>query len=584
MRDYLRFSRTAYQLVGFRLFYLITLMVIAALLESIGVSLFLPILVGVESDNEINHILASVFEKIDFDFSFRNVLISMVIFFFLKNGFMILEGSCVAHIVSRTLVHLRINTIHKVYHADYEYLSTQPAGFLTNALTREFEQVTLAFKMYASVLVKIIYVISYLAIPLVINAKITCLIALLGTPAYFVIQKINAKTKKYSVLTSKHYASLQGLLIQAIQYLKYLKATQAYTSVTKKVGQESKSLGKLQYRTAVLGSITQYAFEPFVILILAGLLFYHVEIMHRDVIEIAFLIYLLRRATSNFLSIQQSFQKFLSAIGSLQVFMGLDQALTKNKELLINQGQEPDFSKPLRFEQISFAYRNASPALQNLTFEILPHTTVAFVGASGSGKSTLVNLITGILKPSSGQLKLGDLPLSTLNMVSYQKSVGYITQETIIFNDTLRNNLTLWNTNIDLKSMDLAIQQAGLQEVIDNLENGLDTPLGDSGINLSGGQRQRVMIARELLKQAQLLILDEATSALDSLSEHMVQKSVDHLHGQKTIIIIAHRLSTVQNCDQILVLKDGQIVEKGTYKELLNANGEFKKMVHQQMI
>lgn len=584
MLDYIRFSRIAYQLVGFRLFYLIALMVIAALLESIGVSLFLPILVGVESDNEINHILASVFEKVDFAFSFRNVLISMVIFFFLKNGFMILEGSCVAHIVSRTLVHLRINTIHKVYQTNYEYLSTQPAGFLTNALTREFEQVTLAFKMYASVLVKIIYVISYLAIPLVINAKITCLIALLGTPAYFAIQKINAKTIKYSVLTSKHYASLQGLLIQAIHYLKYLKATQAYTSVTKKVGQESKSLGKLQYRTAVLGSITQYAFEPFVILILAGLLFYHVEIMHREVIEIAFLIYLLRRATSNFLSIQQSFQKFLSAIGSLQVFMELERSLTKNKERLINQGSEPNFSHPLRFEQVSFTYQNASPALQDLTFEILPYTTVAFVGASGSGKSTLVNLITGILKPTSGQLKLGDLSLSKLNMVTYQKSVGYITQETIIFNDTLRNNLTLWNTNIDLKSIDLAIQQAGLQEVIDNLENGLDTPLGDGGINLSGGQRQRVMIARELLKQAQLLILDEATSALDSLSEHMIQKSVDHLHGQKTIIIIAHRLSTVQNCDQILVLKDGQIVEKGTYKGLLNANGEFKKMVHQQMI
>lgn len=584
MRDYLLFFRTAYRLAGPRLFYLIMLMVIAALLEGLGVSLFLPILVGVEAKNEINQSLSWAFEKLHIAFSFRNVLISMVLFFFMKNGFMILEGSCVARILSRILVHLRINAVHKIYHADYEYLTTQPTGFLTNAVTREFDQVTLAFKMYASVLVKIIYVMAYLSIPLVINAKVTALIFVMGIPAYFVIQKINHKTKNYSVLQSAHYAGLQGLLIQALNYLKYLKATHAYVSVIKKIGQESKSLGKLQYRTAVLGSITQYAFEPFVILMLAGLLFYHVEIMHREVIEIAFLIYLLRRATSNLLSIQQSFRKFLSAIGSLNVFMHLDKDLAHHSEPPSDRGAEPDFSQPLSFDQVLFTYQSTPPILQDLTFAIPSKTTIALVGASGSGKSTLVNLLTGILKPTSGQAKLGTRALSELKMANYQQAIGYITQETVIFNDTLRNNLTLWRTDIDQATIEQAIKQAGFQDVVEKLEEGLETPLGDGGINLSGGERQRVMIARELIKNAQLLIFDEATSALDSQSERIIQKSIDNLRGKKTIVVIAHRLSTVQNCDQILVLEAGKLVEQGTYQALIDQSGVFKKMVDQQTL
>lgn len=582
MKDLLTFTRIAYQWVGHRLFILLFLMMIAALLEGLGVSLFLPVILGVEEDNQVNTYLKPVFDAVGLPFSFRVILASMVIFFTLKSIFMVLQGSYVGKIVTRFLVDLRCKLTQEIFEADYQFLLNQKSGYLVNAVAKEFEGVMFVFRMYASILVKVIFSVMYIAIPLTINFDITAVILLFGVPVYFVIRKINLKTKNYSIRQSTHSARLQGILMQALSNVKYLKATQSYPPVLEKIHKESDTLGHIQYRTTILGCITQYGFEPVAILALAGLIFYQVEMVGESIIEVAFLIYLIRRGTSSLLSIQQAFRKFLASIGNVYVFLDLSKNLAIHKEKAEPPLQKPDFKTPLNFHNVSFAYGNNKPVLKNLDFTIPPMSTVAFVGDSGSGKSTLVNLLTGILNAQSGQILLGDVPYSHLDLAKLRQHIGYITQESVIFNDTIYNNLSLWNNQITQSKLEDATQKARIHNFIQDQPNGYQTLLGDGGINISGGQRQRMMIARELCKQADILIFDEATSALDSHTENEIQSQIDKFQGEKTIILIAHRLSTVRNSDIIFVLKDGEIVESGTYNTLYAQEGEFKKMVLQQ--
>ena len=210
---------------------------------------------------------------------------------------------------------------------------------------------------------------------------------------------------------------------------------------------------------------------------------------------------------------------------------------------------------------------------------------VAFVGASGAGKSTLVTMLTGLLRPSSGRIAIGGVSYDKIDHRELREGIGYVTQESVIFNDTVHNNISLWSSDADSRNRVIATARAaGASDFIEALPDGYDSLLGDNGINISGGQRQRISIARELYKDASLLIFDEATSALDTESELEVQNSIDTLRGDKTIILIAHRLSTVKNCDMIFVLKEGRVVEQGDYDHLYNLDGEFTRMVGRQVL
>ena len=206
------------------------------------------------------------------------------------------------------------------------------------------------------------------------------------------------------------------------------------------------------------------------------------------------------------------------------------------------------------------------------------------VGASGAGKSTFATLLTGMLKPTSGEILLGDQSFANLDKQLLRQGIGYVTQESVIFNDSIRNNITLWSDDADDDKIKVAAARAYLTEFVEGLPEGYETTMGDSGINISGGQRQRINIARELYKDVKLLIFDEATSSLDTQAERAIQRNIDEFRGDKTVVIIAHRLSTVKNSDMIFVVKDGKITEQGPYDDLYALGGEFTTMVNRQAL
>ena len=234
---------------------------------------------------------------------------------------------------------------------------------------------------------------------------------------------------------------------------------------------------------------------------------------------------------------------------------------------------------------MSFAYGSSAPVLEDVTLAILPGSKVAIVGASGSGKTTLATLMTGILRPTSGEVSIGGVPYDRIDQAELRRKIGYVTQENVIFNDTVLNNVNLWDEGShSANGVGAAARSADAWGFIEDLPDGYDTLLGDNGIRISGGQRQRISIARELYKNARLLIFDEGTSALDTESERIIQKNIDGLRGDITILLIAHRLSTVRNSDMIFVLEQGRVVEQGTYDYLYALEGRFALMVDRQAL
>lgn len=232
----------------------------------------------------------------------------------------------------------------------------------------------------------------------------------------------------------------------------------------------------------------------------------------------------------------------------------------------------------LTVEGVSFAYVDGRNVLRDVSFTLRRGEKIAFVGGSGSGKSTLLDLVIRFYDPQSGTLKLNGKDIQSFTQESYRSLFGIVSQESILFNDTVANNISFGSRGVTLDDVISAAKLANAHDFISDLPEGYDTFVGDRGVLVSGGQRQRIAIARALCRKPEVLVFDEATSALDSESEKIVQRAIQEVLTGHTAIIVAHRLSTVIDCDEILVLEHGTIVERGTHQQLLTLNGVYRKL------
>ncbi len=377
-----------YRLVGRKLFLLVFLMIAAVGFQGLSVSLFLPILQGEDSNSKIAHITKKIFEFCQVEYTLFYLLLFLVVLFTLRSLFLIGQSCLVGKIMADLLVDLRCKTAEKIFHMDYQAFLSKSSGYLNNALIVEFQKVVLAFKMCSSLLVTSLFALMYISIPLLLEPMLILFVMAIAFPLLLIIRKINRLTRHYSVRSSSHSAGLQNILIQSLHYYKYLKATSGYPNVLKQIFHQSKTLGKLNFRLHALGALTQYGFEPFAVLIIAGALFHSVEIRGLDIIEIIFLLFMLHNAIQHVLSTQISFRKLLNSWGSIEVLKYLESELERFKEKMPTKGEMSNvsFYQPIKFENVSFSFANGKHILKDINIEIASNSTVAFVGETGAGR------------------------------------------------------------------------------------------------------------------------------------------------------------------------------------------------------
>ena len=581
----IQYIRMFYGEIGSRLIILFGLLLLAAFFEAISVSMILPLLQdpSTSSDNILANAIRSLTDLIGLPDSVTAILAFMVAMFFVRGAFMIAQAMYQARIIADHIVQIREATISALFQARFTFLASKETGFLTNAVTAELEKVNFSLRQLGTLAVTTTTTIVYVALAILFQPVIFIFILALLVPIGIVAAYVNRRTREASISHSYHAGEHQSLLVETILHTKYLMATGRSAAVTTRIFKETRKLGHLYRLMIQLGSLSQYSFEPFAVLAMAAIVVYYTEILNNPISEVVFLVLLFFQGSKSIIGIQPAYRKFVQSAGSLQLYRKLTDELHENRQPVHSGAAQPDMSGDIKLSSVSVVYPNQGiPSLNEVNLLVGAKQTIALAGPSGSGKSTVANLLAGLIEPTTGQITLGGIAYSDLDLQALQSSVAYVTQEPAVFHGTVEENVTMWDVEPDTERVDELLANVGLSHLKERSKTASDSELQSGGTDLSGGERQRLSIARELYRPFGILILDEATSSLDSEFEKKIDELINEVKGQATIVVIAHRLSTIRKADIVHVLDHGRVVESGTYDDLVMADGQFSKMVKSQ--
>jgi subfamily B ATP-binding cassette protein MsbA len=565
---------------------------LVAVLDGFGLAMFLPLLMmatdeaskSKDSSDSMGFIVNG-FNTIGIDLNLKTVLMFLFIFFLLKGVMMFISSIYRVRINQLFVSTLRINLTNLFTRYSYKAFVTSDVGRIQNSFTGEISRISSAYSNYSQCIQQFLMVIVYLGFVFVVDWKFAILVCGGGLISNLFFKNLFEKTKEQSTELTKNNSNFQGLIIQYITNFKYLKATGVLKVYGNKLVAGIKEVEKNNTKIGYLSAKITAIREPFMVGIVCLVILFQVMYFGGNLGAIIISLLFFYRALTTLMEFQNKYNNFLSASGSVENITKFEAELKYSKEAegtVIMKG----FQNKIELSNIKFGYDDKDGILKKINLTIVKNETIAFIGESGSGKTTLVNLISGLLKPSEGDIFIDGIAHQQLNINSYQSRIGYISQDSVMFNDTIFNNVTFWAapTEENYRRFDDVTKQAAIFDFISELPIREKTLLGNNGINLSGGQKQRISIARELFKDIDVLILDEATSALDSETEQEIQENIDQLKGSYTVIIIAHRLATVKNADTIYLMNKGKITTQGNFSELLKTSARFKRMVELQEI
>ncbi len=588
---YFRHFGFFYSYVGPRLFIIILLSILVGLLDGFGLALFIPIFeIAAEGSDfkssgsmgELDFLLTFL-ENIGFSLTMNSVIIFMIVLFFVKAIFRFTDGFVKIKLQNEFVRNIRYQMVDGLSDLDYKQFLKMDSGRIQNTLSAEALKLTYGFLAYFNSLQHAILLLVYIGLAFLSNYQFAILVSLGGYLSNFVFRYLFKNTEKASIHLSGLGHSFQSYLIQAVHNFKYLKATNYFSDYKNKLKNVIDQIEINQRKIGIYGSIMTSAREPIILTVVVLIIFIQVELLEGTLSSVALSLVFLYRALNYIVTLQGSWQGFIANIGGVVASVDLIKEFGDNKEVIVSSDEVIKI-ETLSLEKIAFIYPNGAKVLEDVQIAMEPLKTYAFVGESGSGKTTLVNLLIGLVHPSEGRVLVNRIDRKSVDLLNYRKRFGYITQEPVIFNDTIFNNVTLWASKSpeNIIRFDKAVQLASMSQFMNELPDQEDTRLGDNGLLVSGGQKQRISIARELFKDVDVLIFDEATSALDSETECLIQDNIDMLMGRFTIVIIAHRLSTIRKADVITLMSKGKVVQSGDFKALLSSNHQFKRMVELQ--
>ncbi len=505
--------------------------------------------------------------------------------FLFKNIFNYLASRHVTVLRNGVLKDLRQKLYHKIIHLPISFYSDTRKGDVMARMLGDVSEVQNSFFQILELIIREPLTILFSIIAMfVISAKLTLFVFIFIPISGFIISRIGKNLKSKSQRAQQESGIFISTLDETLSGLKVVKGFNAENVFINKFNDSINRLLKLSNSIANKNNLASPMSEFLGIVTIATLLWYggHMVLIEQTLSSTAFIGYIALAYTiltpAKAIS-KASYQVKSGLAAAERVFSLLEQENTITNKT--DAFRKKTFDKSISIENINFAYGEEN-VLKDFSIEVLKGKTVALVGQSGSGKSTIANLLTRFYEVQEGTIKIDGVDIKDWEMHSLRDLIGLVTQDSILFNDTIKANISLGKQDATDEEIIEALKIANAYEFVTDLPEGIYTNIGDSGNKLSGGQKQRLSIARAVLKNPPIMILDEATSALDTESEKFVQVALENMMQNRTSIVIAHRLSTIQKADLIVVMQKGKIVEQGKHDELIALNGTYNKLVMMQ--
>ena len=511
------------------------------------------------------------------------VCVALIVVFSAKNISLYIKNITLSIVQYRLIRDLRNKLYSHFHYLSLSYFNKNKSGELTAVLVNDIDNMRNSLSiMFQKLFVEPINIIILMSLLFIVSTKLA-LIALLIIPVSgIIIFGISHSIRRRSARSQAQLAGMTSMIAETIGSMRIVKAFATKAFEINRFAKETQKYYKLMLRRDRLRFVSSPVSETFGATIAALLLWVGARdvlviesISSEDFLRFILLLFSLFQPLKNLTNVVNELQNGLASAD--RVFAIMD--IKSDIQDVDNAVEVNDLKNTLSFDNVSFSYGDEKDkVLNNINFQINKGDILALVGPSGAGKSTLVDLIPRFYDTLSGSIKIDGKDIKELKINSLRSLMGIVTQETFLFDDSVKANIAYGVENIsDDKIKDAAIA-ANAHEFIKELPDGYNTIIGERGVSLSGGQKQRIAIARAIVKNPPILILDEATSSLDSESEKHVQSAIENLMSERTVFVIAHRLSTVHNANKILVLENGQIVQEGKHDELVNIDGLYKQL------
>ncbi|MFP4096707.1 MAG: ABC transporter ATP-binding protein [Cyclobacteriaceae bacterium] len=512
----------------------------------------------------------------------------IIISVFLTNLFRFISGLTLAKIRAKVIRKLRMNIFDQVSRMHLGFFTNERKGDIMSRITNDVQEVE---SSVVSTL-KVVFrdpatIIGFFAVLFAMSAKLTLFTLIVMPISGTIISEITKRLKRRAMQSQESLGRLVNILDETLSGMRIVKAFNALDFVSDKFGKEVNRYARINVSMARKQELASPLSEFMGVFVVTGILVYGGILVLTDNSELSaseFITYIIL-----FSQILPPAKSISNALSSIQRGLASGERIFKTIDTPRQINDKPGavalegFSRDIVFENVSFAYEQEH-VLKNISFTIEKGKTVAIVGPSGGGKSTIADLIPRFYDPSEGCIYIDGIALTEAQTDSVRRLMGIVTQESILFNDTIFNNIAFGMPQATEEEVRQAARIANAHDFIMDTPQQYQTIIGERGSKLSGGQRQRISIARAVLKNPPILILDEATSALDSESERLVQEALTNLMKNRTSIVIAHRLSTIQHADEIIVIQKGSIVERGRHDELVEMGGLYRKLSEMQTV
>ena len=561
----------------------------SGLFEGVGIGAVVPLLsflVGGEGEpNIVSKTIESGFQFFSIPFTFATVTFFIVTLFFARAGVLAISTYMRAWIGADFRNKEMTNLFGGALRSEWGFLVRQKAGYIQTSTVRDVQMTASLFDVFAQTIQSFTGFLMYFAVAVGISSRITAYTILVGAVLLLFLYPLVKKTRTIGEKTIEAEKNMSELLTEYLFGLKTVKTAGKEEEVLAEGKGFLETMRRLYTKNAFVHSMGTIFIQPIGFLLIIVIFYFAYHSPNFNIVVFGATIYLIQKIFSYLESGQNALHSVNQYAPYASNILSLKKNLSMYEESKFVGGNVFLFNNTFKAENVSFSYKEDAPALHNVSFEIKRGETVGLIGPSGSGKTTLADMILRLFKPNEGKIFIDGKSIEDINLREWRSNVGYVSQDLFLVDGTVEENIRFYNVSLSDSDVRRAAKDANIADVIEKLPDGYQTLIGDRGLFLSAGQRQRIVLARVLATRPKILVLDEATSALDNETEQLVHKAIEKLHGDITVLIIAHRLSTVLLADRVMVLDAGKIEEIGKPKELLeDKTSYFYRLYHTQTI